>query len=263
MTFIDTHTHLYAEEFNGDRDDVITRAIESGAEKLFLPCIDESSINEIDNLCSKYPTLCYPMLGLHPTELSSAPFEMLSRMEKYLQKPNRYIGIGEVGLDFYWDSSRKEEQLKVFDIQINWALRYSLPLMIHSRSAHDDLVKALMPYKDKGIKGVFHCFSGSKKEATELLDTFPHFMLGIGGIVTFKKSEMPAVLSSVPLGRIVLETDSPYLAPAPNRGKRNETSFLPFVISKLADIYERNADEIARATSKNALSIFTKSISPQ
>lgn len=260
MQFIDTHTHIYTPEFDADRAEVVERARQAGAIALLLPNIDEESIAQMHQMCEDYPALCYPMIGLHPTELPEGSAEpLLNRMEALLSEhPERYVAIGEVGLDFYWDRSRENEQIEVLKRQAEWAVRYDKPIMIHSRSAHRELVNTLLPYAEKLRGGVFHCFSGSQEEAEELLKRFPHFLLGIGGVLTFKKCKLPATLAAtVPLERIVLETDAPYLAPAPHRGKRNEPSYIPLIIEKLSEIYQVPAQEVAQITTRNAQTTFS------
>ncbi len=255
LPFVDTHTHIYIEDFDADRDEVVSRARRAGAVKLLLPNIDEATIGPMLQLCEAYPGLCFPMMGLHPTELPADPWPVLERMEKRLSDDRRFVAVGEVGLDYYWDDSRRAEQIEVFRRQTEWAVRYGLPLMIHSRSAHRDLVDVLRHYADRLHGGVFHCFGGTAEEAAELL-AFPGFALGIGGVVTFKKSTLPAVLSGVPLDRLVLETDAPYLAPVPFRGKRNEPSFVPNIISRLSDIYAVEPAEVASRTTSTAEHLF-------
>ena len=259
--FIDTHSHPYTEEFNDDREDVIARARQAGADLLLLPNIDEASIKPMLKLCQEHPDLCRPMMGLHPTELPNGKDEVdrvLNDMERRLEEPgNPYIAVGEVGLDLYWDDTRREEQVAVLQRQAAWAVRFHLPLVIHSRAAHRLLVDTLLPFAEDIPAGIFHCFGGTTEEAQELLERFPQFALGIGGVVTFKKSTLPATLSAVvPLNRIVVETDCPYLAPTPHRGKRNEPAFIPLVINKLADIYQVPAENIARQTSETARRVF-------
>lgn len=258
--FIDTHSHPYTEEFDDDREAVIARAREAGAEMILLPNINEASIGPMLELCEKHPDFCRPMMGLHPTELPDTAEEVetaLNHMERLLEAPNHpYIAIGEVGIDLYWDDSRRNEQIAVFKHQAQWAMRYHLPLMVHSRAAHRDLVDTLLPMKDE-LTGVFHCFGGTAEEARELLDTFPGFVLGIGGVLTFKKSKLPAVLrSSVPLNRIVVETDAPYLAPTPHRGQRNEPAFVPLVIEKLAEVYELPVDNVTQTLMDTTKAMF-------
>lgn len=258
MGFIDTHTHIYTEEFDTDRHAACERAKAAGADKLFLPNIDRASLGPMLALCDAHPDLCYPMMGLHPTEIPPDFETVLREMESLLQAPGHpYIAIGEVGLDFYWDDSHKTEQQYVFERQIDWSIRYGLPLVIHARSAHRELTGILDKYRDSGLSGVFHCFGGTLQEAEELL-SFSGFVLGIGGILTFKKSTLPDVLHRVPLSRLVLETDSPYLAPVPHRGKRNESAYIPFIADKLAEVYGLSPEQIIEQTSATALRIFPK-----
>lgn len=260
MTFIDTHTHIYTEEFDADRTDVIERARRAGAAALLLPNIDEASIEPMMALCNAHPDFCHPMMGLHPTELPADPSPVLDRMGAMLSEGTRaFVAVGEVGLDFYWDDSRRDEQIAVFERQIAWAERYGLPLVIHSRSAHRDLVDTLLPHREQLIRGgVFHCFGGTADEAGELLETFPGFYLGIGGVVTFKRSSLPEVLAAeVPLERLLTETDAPYLAPVPYRGKRNEPAYIPMVLARLADIYHITMEAAAEITTQNARRLFS------
>lgn len=259
--FIDTHAHLYGDEFAEDLPDVIDRAIQAGAQHLFIPSTDLPSAIKAKKLWEIYPGLCYPMIGLHPEDIPSNSKEMLEPMEEILKHPHPYIGIGEVGLDYYWDTSYKEEQKRVFRIQIEWSLEYQLPLMIHAREAHHDLVELVAHYKNESsLCGVFHCFTGTVEEALELLETFPRFVLGVGGVSTFRKSILPEVLPHIPIERIVLETDSPYMAPVPFRGKRNEPSFIPYIANKLAEIYGVSVGEVMETTTQTALRMFSKHI---
>ena len=268
---IDTHSHLYTEDFADDIDDVMARAREAGVEKVFLPNINAATVEPMIALVNRYSGFCYPMIGLHPEDLDDDWRDVLTEMEPHLSRPNNpFIGVGEVGLDYYWDRSRYEEQQEAFAIQVGWALRYGLPLMVHTRSAHREMVDVLKSaiahhrasnpsFSSGELTGVFHCFGGTAAEARELLE-FEGFMLGIGGLLTFKKSQLPDVLrQTVPLSRIVVETDSPYLAPVPHRGKRNESAFVREVILKLADIYEVDALEVENVTTQNALHTFPKS----
>ena len=256
--FIDTHAHIYGKEFEDDFDAVIVRAKDAGAASVLMPATDEQSADEVVRLSTLYDGFLYPMLGLHPEDLPDDYMDILTRMEKRLQGKHPYVAIGEVGLDFYWDTSRKKQQTEAFRIQIEWSLKYHLPLMIHARSAHRELIDCLKPYAaEKTLCGVFHCFTGITDEAVELLETFPTFFLGIGGVLTFKKSALPQVLvETVPLNRIVLETDSPYMAPVPNRGKRNEPSFIPFIVSRLAEVYNLSTQQVETVTTQNAKHIF-------
>lgn len=258
--FIDTHTHIYTEDFDADRDVVVERARQAGAAFLLLPNIDEDSLPRMLDLCAAHPDLCHPMMGLHPTELPADPAPVLDRMEQMLLAPGSpYVAVGETGIDLYWDASRRDEQIAAFRRQAEWAAELGLPLVVHSRSAHRETVDTLLPLRDRLAGGIFHCFGGTAEEARELLDTFPTFALGIGGVVTFRKSGLPAVLADiVPPGRIVVETDAPYLAPAPHRGHRNESAYIPLVLERLAAIYGTTAEEMARVTTENALRIFTR-----
>lgn len=262
--FVDTHTHIYTEEFNDDRAEVVQRAQNAGAVKLFLPNIDESSIEPMLKLCAQYPKLCYPMMGLHPTELPANPWPLLEQMEQKLHAHgNPYIAVGEVGIDLYWDKSRCNEQIAVLRHQAEWAVRFHLPLMIHARAAHRELVDTLRPLADD-LTGVFHCFGGTADEAHELLSTFCGFSLGIGGVLTFKKSKLPASLhAEVPLERIVVETDAPYLAPTPHRGERNEPSYIPLILSKLSEIYCLPQTEIETQLLENTKHLFPKAFSQE
>lgn len=257
MTFIDTHTHIYGEEFDADRAEVVSRAVKAGAERLLLPNIDAASITPMLQMCQDYPDLCRPMIGLHPTELPADPWPVLERMEQMLAAPHHpFIAVGEVGVDLYWDHSRREEQLSVFKHQANWAAHYNLPLMVHSRSAHRELVDTLLSLKHQ-LRGVFHCFGGTTDEANELLSLFPNFVLGIGGVVTFKKSKLPAVLrAAVPVSRIVVETDAPYLTPTPYRGQRNEPAYIPLVIAKLAEVYELPIEQMEQTLLNNTYRVL-------
>ena len=263
--FIDTHSHLYDEQFAEDIDEVLRRAFYVGATKIFLPNINRETIEPMLSLVRHYPGRLYPMMGLHPEDLGETWRDVLLMMERYLQNPGHpFIAVGEVGLDYYWDRSLYNEQQEAFAIQVQWALKYNLPLMIHTRDAHREMVEVLRSQIAKSgsegtlLQGVFHCFGGTSEEAEELL-AFDGFMLGIGGVVTYKKSSLPEVLrQTVPLERVVVETDSPYLAPVPHRGKRNETAFAREVIRKLAEIYSRSEEEVAMITTQNALKTFPK-----
>lgn len=253
---IDTHSHIYEPTFNADREEVIMRARKAGVECILLPNINAESIEQMLDLCHLQPGYCFPMMGLHPTDIEENYKQILTEMESLLATPDHpYIAIGEVGLDYYWDKSKAREQEETFRIQIEWAIKYHLPLSIHARNAHRQLVTALTEYRGEPLSGVFHCFGGTKEEALELLD-FPNFVLGIGGVVTYKNSPLPETLTSVPLERIVLETDSPYLAPVPYRGKRNESAYVVEVLRKVAEIYNTSEQEVERVTNDNTKRIF-------
>lgn len=249
-------------------NEVLDRAQAAGIKTILVPNINGATINQLLETCNRHTDILYPMIGLHPEDVKEDYTQILDCMEIMLTKQaathtnntNRFVAIGEVGLDFYWDDTYKEEQKKAFERQIEWAETYNLPLMIHSRAAHKDLVKIMESHRHNHIKGVFHCFTGNVEEAEELL-SFDGFMLGIGGVTTFKKSELPEVLrSTIPISRIVLETDSPYLAPVPYRGKRNESALIATIAQKVADIYNCTLNEVAKYTTENAVKVFGTSI---
>ena len=255
---IDTHSHIYEPQFSADREEVIQRARQTGVECILLPNINAGSIAPMLDMCRRYPGYCFPMLGLHPEDIEEDYNQVLADMKKMLEAPDHpYIAIGEVGLDYYWDKSKIKEQDEVFRTQIEWAIAYHLPLMIHSRSAHRQLVSVINEYRNEELSGVFHCFGGTAEEAQELLQ-FPNFVLGIGGIVTYKNSGLSEALTTVPLERIVLETDSPYLTPVPYRGKRNESAFVVEVLRKIAQIYNVSEQEVENITNSNAKRIFRR-----
>ena len=253
---IDTHSHLFVEEFSEDRAEVMLRAREAGVQYVLMPNIDLASAAPMLRVCTEYEGYCYPMIGLHPTEVNADYSKSLVQLKLMLNdNPKSFLAIGEVGLDFYWDKTYKKEQMVALEEQIAWALEYDLPLVIHSREAFDDIYALFSRYKDTPIRGVFHSFTGTADEAHALLE-FPGFLLGINGVVTFKKSTIPEALREVPLARLVVETDSPYLAPVPYRGKRNESAYIVRVVEKLAEIYGLDPELIAEQTYSNASSLF-------
>lgn len=253
---IDTHSHIFSEEFKEDLPEVVARAKEVGVEKIFMPNIDDTSLEDMLNVCQAYPDYCFPMIGFHPTSVEGPDaIYKVREMKRLLVKGHPYIAIGEVGLDLYWDKTWLKEQQQVLDEQIQWALEWKLPLVIHCREAFPELFQVMEPYKHTELTGVFHSFTGTVDEARELMD-YSRFMIGINGVVTFKKSTLPEVLKEVPLAKLVLETDSPYLAPVPFRGKRNETSYVKRVAVKLAELYGMEIGEVERQTTENALNVF-------
>lgn len=255
--FVDTHTHIYTEDFDADRKEVLLRAREAGAAAMILPNINAETLPQMLALSEEYPGVCYPTIGLHPEDVREDYAEVLAAMEAHLTEHHPFVAIGEIGVDLYWDETFRAEQLEAFRIQAEWAARERLPLIIHTRKAHREVIDTLLPLRGRLAGGIFHCFGGTAEEAEELL-TFPDFFLGIGGVVTFKKSTLPEVLrTTVPLERIVLETDAPYLAPAPHRGKRNEPSFIPYIIGKLAEVYETTPEVVEKRTTANAFSLFS------
>lgn len=256
MNFIDTHTHLDGEEFNADRNETMQRAREAGVSHVFIPAIDLKSVETVLDTCRKYPGYAYPMLGLHPEEVRADWSDVLDQMHEYLKPGHPFIAIGEVGLDYYWSREFEHEQLMAFERQVEWSIATRLPLMIHCRKGQNEMVQMLRKYKDELPGGVFHCFTGNEHEAEELLQ-FSNFVLGIGGVLTFKKSHLPEVLpATVPLSRIVLETDSPYMAPVPMRGKRNESAYVRFVLEKLAQCYGVDEQTVADTTNDNVKRVF-------
>lgn len=252
---IDTHSHIFGPEFTDDLPEVIARAKEVGVEKVFMPNIDDTSIDAMLEACRQYPGYCYPMIGFHPTSVDADSMPKVKEMKKHLIEGHPYIAVGEVGLDLYWDKTYIKEQQEVLEEQIQWALEWELPLVIHCREAFPELFQVLRPYKDTKLTGVFHSFTGTVEEAEELLG-YSRFMVGINGVVTFKKSTLPDALKILPLERLVLETDSPYLAPVPYRGRRNESAYVKRVAVKLAELYEMEIGEVERKTTANALKVF-------
>ena len=262
--FIDTHCHLDGPEFQDDRDAVVQRAREAGCAGIFLPAIDLKTCETVLDVCRQYPGYCRPMLGLHPEEVRDDWRDQLSAISNLLlafcQKPKancqKPIAIGEVGLDYYWSREFEQQQLEAFEEQVRWAVELRLPLMIHCRKAQNEMVAIIKRYAHDLPGGVFHCFTGNEQEARQLLE-FPRFVLGIGGVLTFKKSHLPEVLpATVPLDRIVLETDAPYMAPVPLRGQRNESAYIVHVVRRLAEAYGVTEEEICQRTSDNVARVF-------
>lgn len=255
MRLVDSHSHLFLEEFSEDLPQVIKRARVAGVTHIFMPNIDSSTIESMLRVCSEYKGYCFPMIGLHPTSVNADYRKELDFVAEYLTMPNEYVAIGEIGIDLYWDRTFLEEQLIVFEQQVEWALKYDLPIVIHCREAFDYIYRVLEPYKTTPLRGIFHSFTGTIEEAVRILD-FPGFYVGINGVVTFKKSTLPEVLQSIPLERVVLETDSPYLTPVPNRGKRNESANVKDTLIKVAEIYHKVPEEVGWITSNNAFKVF-------
>lgn len=255
--FIDTHCHLDGEEFDADREEVIARAKAAGAAAICLPAIDLASSQRILALCASQPDYLYPMVGLHPEEVRPNYKEELAQIHALLAvSPLPIVAIGEVGLDYYWSREFEREQLDAFEIQVQWSVETRLPLMIHCRKAQNEMVRLLRHYEKDLPGGVFHCFTGNEHETTELLQ-FDRFVLGIGGVFTFKKSHLPEVLpASVPLDRIVLETDAPYMAPVPMRGQRNESAYVRHILQRMAEAYQVSPEELASKTNENAARVL-------
>ena len=255
MQLIDTHAHLYAEEFKEDRPEMIQRAFDAGVTHLYLPNIDSTSIEGMLQLEAAYPGQCLPMMGLHPCYVKDNFQEELALVKSWLEKRS-FPAIGEIGIDLYWDKTHIREQEEAFLTQVEWAKQYDLPIVIHSRDSMDLILELLRPVRHERQRGIFHCFSGSVQQAEAAIEM--GFLLGIGGVLTFKKSGVDAVLDQIELKHLVLETDAPYLAPTPFRGKRNESAYIVKVAEKLAEIYGVSTEEVAQITTTNALKLFNK-----
>ena len=255
MRLIDTHSHLFLEEFSEDLPQVIERARSAGITHIFMPNIDSTTIDSMLSVCNAYKDYCFPMIGLHPTSVNADYEKELEIVARELKSFNKYIAIGEIGMDLYWDKTFLKEQQIALDKLINWALEYDLPVVIHCRDAFDYIYNVLEPYKNTSLKGIFHSFTGTDDEAARILE-FSGFLIGINGVVTFKKSHLPEVLTKIPLEKIVLETDSPYLTPVPNRGKRNESAYVKDTLMKISEIYRMSPETVGSVTSENALKVF-------
>ena len=254
MTYIDTHAHLYAEQFDEDRDEMIERAFDNGVDKLFLPNIDLDSIKGMEALVKKYPGRCYSMMGIHPCDVVKDWENQLDEVKKHFIK-GYHIAIGEIGIDLYWDKTLQKEQTEAFTAQIRWAKSEKLPIVIHCRDAFDEIFEVLDKENDDELFGVFHCFTGNEEQAKRVIN-YGGFKLGIGGVVTFKNSGLDKNITNISLDNLVLETDAPYLAPAPFRGKRNESSYIPKIAEKLSTIYGMSEEKVGEITTKNALEVF-------
>jgi len=253
MILTDTHTHLYADQFNEDRAAMVKRAIDNGVTRFFLPAIDSETTEAMFALEKEFPKNMFLMMGLHPTHVKENYKEELNRVKEWLNKRNFYA-VGEIGMDLYWDKTFVKEQQEAFKTQINWAKEKNLPIVIHCRDAFDEVFEVLEEMKDDKLFGVFHCFTGTLEQAKKAISY--NMKLGIGGVVTFKNGKIDQFLNEIPLSEIVLETDAPYLAPTPFRGKRNESSYLLNIAEKLADIYNVSLEEIATTTTKNSEVVF-------
>ena len=255
MIFADTHTHLYAAEFDSDRDEVVKKAIDTGVKYLFLPGIDIEYFPRMMELCHRHPDHCFPMIGLHPTSVKANYRDELEFIRDQLElNETRLFAIGEVGMDLYWDKTFSVEQSDALNIQVDLALEYDLPLVIHTRNSFDEVISILGKRKQPGLKGIFHCFGGSVSQAQQAIDL--NFFLGIGGIITYKNSGLQKVVEEIGLEHVVLETDSPWLTPAPFRGQRNDSSYIPLIAAKIAEIKHVPVEEVAEITTKNALRLF-------
>ena len=253
MYLIDTHTHIYDHQFSLDRNEAVQRALEAGIQMMLLPNVDASTIAPMREFHGQYPDCTRVMMGLQPEEVKEDYKEVLSMMEKELER-GIYVGVGEIGLDFYWDATYENQQLDAFEAQLDWAKQLGLPLSIHCRNAFEKMVKILEKKQDGGLRGIMHCFTGTEEEAKVYLEL--GFHLGLGGVTTYKNCGVKDYLPNLPINRIVLETDAPYLAPVPCRGKRNEPAFLVHTAQKIADILQIPVEELAVVTTENVQTLF-------
>jgi len=251
--FVDTHAHLYLEQFNEDIDIIIRRAMDSNVKKIYLPNIDSSTINQMHDLEDKFPEQCFSMMGLHPCSVKEDYKQELNLLSSWLEK-RKYHGIGETGIDLYWDKTFKEQQIEAFEFQIDLAKKYKLPIIIHSRESLDLTIEIIEKHQSEGLKGIFHCFNGTINQAQKILDC--NFTMGLGGVISYKNAKLGDMVSFLPEASYVLETDAPYLSPVPYRGKRNESSYIPVIANKVAEFKEISVEEVMVQTTKNALRLF-------
>ena len=258
MVFTDTHTHIYADEFNDDLDAAVSRAVQQGVEKLFLPAIDSEYHERMLRVSAAYPQHCFPMMGLHPTSVKDNFRDEVAIVSEYLQNPSlKFYAVGEVGIDLYWDKTHEAEQRVAFSMQLDLAAKYRLPVVIHTRNSIDIVLEMLAERDDVRLRGVFHCFSGNTEQAKRAISL--GFMLGIGGVITYKNSGLQAVVENTELEHLLLETDAPWLTPAPHRGKRNEPSYIPVIAQKVADLKGVSLEVVAGVTTGNAEKMFWES----
>ena len=261
MILTDTHSHLYEPEFDADREEALARAVDAGVGRLLLPAIDSASHERLFDLCRRHPDRCIPMMGLHPTSVNDNPRwrEELQRVDDLLAAPPAdvppFCAVGEIGLDLYWSREARDEQIEVFRHQIDLALRYGLPIAVHTREAWPETLAIIREYRGRGLRGVFHAFSDTLESYRELR-TLGDFVFGIGGVVTFRKSRLAEVVREMELGDLVLETDCPYLTPVPHRGERNESAYVRYVCEEVARIKGLDPEEVARTTTATAARIF-------
>lgn len=255
INLIDTHTHLYLPEFKTDIEEVLARAKAAGVTKFYLPNIDSSSINDLLELEKNHPDSCIAMMGLHPCSVKENYKDELKLVNEWLSKRS-FAALGEIGLDYYWDQSFIPQQKEAFALQIDWALHYNIPIVIHSRSSLQDCIDIVKQKQNSKLRGIFHCFGGTLYEAKQIIDL--NFLMGVGGVVTYKKAGLAELLKEIPLSSLVIETDAPYLTPVPFRGKRNEPSYLTCVVEKIAEAKSMSAEEVVIGTSENALKLFAQ-----
>lgn len=257
MTLVDSHAHLFLEEFDADRPEVMRRARDAGVTHIFMPNIDSSTIAPLLKTCRDYPGLAFPMIGLHPTSITAQNLhEELDTVSQWLDRDDTgFVAVGEIGMDLYWDQTFINEQITALRTQVSWASDRQLPIVLHCRQAYTYIYKVLQPYRHSNLTGIFHSFTGDINELESML-TFDGFCIGINGVATFKKSPLPQLLPRIPLDRLVLETDAPYLTPTPHRGKRNESAYLIYTLQVVAQAYGLPPKEVAQACSNNALRVF-------
>lgn len=253
MKFVDTHAHIYLADFSSEIDDILSTCFDQGVHKILMPNIDQSSINDMHQLEDRFPEQVFSMMGLHPCYVKEDYKDQLGIIEKWFSE-RKYKGVGEIGIDMYWDKSTKEDQIDAFRTQCLWARSMKLPVSIHSRDALDITIPIIEELQDGNLSGVFHCFNGTVEDGKRIIDA--GFYMGIGGVVTFKKAGVDKTVSQLPYKSMVLETDAPYLAPTPHRGKQNKPSYIPIIAEKIAEIHEVALSEIAKITSENAEKIF-------
>jgi TatD DNase family protein len=254
MNWVDTHAHLYSAEFGDDRTEMVMRSLDAGVMQMYLPNVDKQSIEGMLALEAQFPKNIFPMMGLHPCSVQPGDWkDQLKIVKEWLDK-RQFCAVGEIGIDLYWDKSTLDIQIEAFRIQSSWAIEKNLPIVIHSRESIDILIGLVGEMKVPEYRGIFHCFSGTEEQANEIIEL--GFLLGIGGPLTYKKSTLPDAIRNIPLEYIVLETDAPYLPPTPHRGKRNESSYIPLIGSKLAEIKEMTEEEVAMITSRNARRLY-------
>ncbi len=251
---IDTHSHIYLPQFDADRQAMLHRALEADVQKIFLPNINIESIAPLHALCDAYPTLCYPMLGLHPCDVKENFIEILQQMSSLFDK-RRYIAVGEIGIDLYWDKTSLDIQVEAFKQQVIWAKERHLPIVIHARDSFNEIFEVMDSLNDDRLFGVFHCFTGNMEQAKKIIN-YGGFMMGIGGVITYPKSGLEAVVKEIPMEYLILETDAPYLTPVPHRGKRNESAYVKIIAEKMAACKGLSLEEVSAATTNNAHKVF-------
>lgn len=255
MQFTDSHAHVYLGQFEQDRDEVIRKSIDSGVGRIYMPNVDSKTIDAMLEAESTHPQVCIPMMGLHPCSVNDQFEKELQLVEHWLNKRS-FAAVGEIGTDLYWDRTYWAQQQEALKIQLQWGLDFDLPVVLHSRDSIDETIQLVRPFSDKGLKGVFHCFTGNGEQAEAIIEM--GFFLGIGGVATFKNGGLDKVLDKIPVHHLMLETDSPYLAPVPYRGKRNEPSYIPLIAERISVITGETVENIAQITTDNALKLFNE-----